>query len=57
MSNSTRYQYNFCWSVPTLQFPGARGRWRQRTPAMSAGLSYHIWSMEERLSFPVIQRN
>ena len=57
MSYFTRYRYNFCWPVRTLRVRGAEGRWQQRTPAMSAGLSDHIWSMEEWLSFPVIQRN
>jgi IS1 family transposase len=57
MSYFTRYRYNFCWPVRTLRVRGAEGRWQQRTPAMSAGLSDHIWSLEEWLSFPVIQRN
>ena len=56
MSYFTRYRYNFCWPVRTLRARGADGRWQQRAPAMSAGLSDHIWSMEEWLSFPVIQR-
>jgi len=57
MSYFTRYRYNFCWPVRTLRARGADGRWQQRAPAMSAGLSDHIWSIEEWLSFPVIQRN
>jgi len=57
MSYFTRYRYNFCWPVRTLRARGAGDRWRQRTPAMSAGLSDHIWSLEEWLSFPVIQRS
>ena len=56
MSYFTRYRYNFCWPVRTLRVRGAAGRWQQRTPAMSAGLSDHIWSLKEWLSFPVIQR-
>lgn len=32
--------------------PGANGRlWEQRTPAMAAGLTDHIWSLEELLSY------
>ena len=57
MSYFTRYRYNFCWPVRPLRARGAEGRWQRRTPAMSAGLSDHIWSVEEWLSFPVIQRN
>ena len=52
----TMFSYNFCWPVRTLRVRGAAGRWQQRTPAMSAGLSDHIWSLKEWLSFPVIQR-
>jgi IS1 family transposase len=57
MSYFTRYRYNFCWPVRTLRVRDAEGRWQQRTPAMSAGLSDHVWSLAEWLSFPVIQRN
>jgi hypothetical protein len=57
MSYFTRYRYNFCWPVRTLRARGANGRWQRRTPAMSAGLADHIWSLTEWLSFPVVQRN
>jgi hypothetical protein len=57
MSYFTRYRYNFCWPVRTLRVRGADGRWQERTPAMSAGLADHIWSLEEWLSFPAVQRN
>jgi len=34
-----------------LRQPAAHGRlWQQRTPAMAAGLTDHIWSLEELLS-------
>ncbi len=57
MSYFTRYRYNFCWPVRTLRVRGADGRWQERTPAMSAGLADHVWSLEEWLSFPAVQRN
>jgi hypothetical protein len=57
MSYFTRYRYNFCWPVRTLRVRGADGRWRERTPAMSAGLADHVWSLEEWLSFPAVHRN
>jgi IS1 family transposase len=57
MSYFTRYRYNFCWPVRTLRVRDADGRWQERTPAMSAGLADHIWSLEEWLSFPAVQRN
>jgi IS1 family transposase len=41
------YSYNFCWVVRTLRVRGADGCWRSRTPAMAAGLTDHIWSLEE----------
>src|SRR3954454_8855218 len=49
------YRYNFCWAVRTLRQKGADGRWRQRTPAMSASLTDHVWSLREWLSFPAVQ--
>jgi hypothetical protein len=52
----TLYSYNFCWQVRTLREPHGRGRWRQRTPAMAAGLTDHTWSLEEWLSLPAVQR-
>ena len=52
----TLYSYNFCWSVRTLRVRDADGRWRQRTPAMAAGLADHIWTLAEWLTFPGVQR-
>lgn len=52
----TMFSYNFCWSVRTLAEPVANGRLRPRTPAMAAGLTDHLWSLREWLSFPFVQR-
>jgi hypothetical protein len=52
----TLYSYNFCWPVRTLRQKGAGGRWRQRTPAMAAGLTDHVWTLEEWLTLPAAQR-
>lgn len=52
----TMYSYNFCWPVRTLRVKGANGVWEQRTPAMTAGLTEHIWSLAEWLSYPAVQR-
>ena len=52
----TMYSYNFCWAVRTLRVKGPDGHWQDRTPAMSAGLTDHVWSMREWLTFPAIQR-
>lgn len=56
MTAFTMYSYNFCWCVRTLRQKDKRGRWQQRTPALAAGLTDHIWSLEEWLTLPAIQR-
>jgi hypothetical protein len=45
------YSYNFCWPVRTLRVPGEQG-WQARTPAMAAGLTDHVWSLREWLTYP-----
>ena len=51
---------NFCKPVRTLRQKlrrkEGRRKWRQRTPAMAAGLADHIWSIEEWISRPSVQR-
>jgi IS1 family transposase len=51
----TLYSYNFCWPVRTLRVKDHRGQWRERTPAMAAGLTDHVWSMSEWLTLPAVQ--
>jgi IS1 family transposase len=55
MTAFTMYSYNFCWAVRTLRVKGGPGQWRQRTPAMAAGLADHVWSLEEWLTLPAVQ--
>ena len=52
MSYFTQYSYNFCWCVRTLREAIGPRRYRPRTPAMAAGLTDHVWSLEEWLLFP-----
>jgi hypothetical protein len=52
----TMYSYNFCWPVRTLRQKGSDGRWQARTPAMAAGLADHVWSLEEWITLPAVQR-
>jgi hypothetical protein len=52
MTYFTLYSANFCWAVRTLRQEVAPKRYQQRTPAMAAGLTDHIWSLEEWLLFP-----
>jgi IS1 family transposase len=47
------YTYNFCWCVRTLRLRIGKRRYRARTPAMSAELSDHVWSLREWLSWPI----
>jgi len=49
----TMYSYNFCWVVRTLRrSDGQRGGC---SPAMSAGLTDHIWTIREWLQYPTCQ--
>jgi hypothetical protein len=52
----TRYSYNFCWPVRTLRQKIGPKRYRQRTPAMAAGLADHVWSLREWLTYPGFDR-
>jgi hypothetical protein len=48
--------YNFCWDHDSLRIaapPGECLKWRDRTPAMAAGLTDHRWTMRELLSAPI----
>jgi hypothetical protein len=57
MTYFTMYSHNFCWVVRTLRRKNNDGRWQRRTPAMAAGLTSHVWSLEEWLTFPAVQPN
>ncbi len=57
VSYFTLYSYNFCWPVRTLRVGSRRKGYRQRTPAMAAGLTDHVWTLKEWLSRPAaVQR-
>jgi IS1 family transposase len=56
MTFFTMYSYNFCWPVRTLNERDEQGHWRQRTPAMAAGLADHVWTMHEWVTMPAVQR-
>jgi IS1 family transposase len=59
----SRAYYNFCLSHSALRLPlpepiptkgnGSPKKWQQRTPAMAADITDHIWRMEELLLFRV----
>jgi IS1 family transposase len=52
MSYFTLYSSNYCNSVRTLRVEVTPKRFRQRSAAMAAGLTDHVWSLEEWLLFP-----
>jgi IS1 family transposase len=56
VSYFTLYSYNYCWPVRTLRDHSRRKGDRERTPAMAAGLTDHIWTLQEWLSRPAVQR-
>jgi hypothetical protein len=55
MTYLTLYSYNFCWCVRTLRVKDGRGRWRQRSPALAAGLTDHVWTWSEWFNRPAVQ--
>jgi len=49
--------YNVCWPHESLRLRAIGGRtWLERTPAMAAGLTDHVWTLEEALRYPVPPR-
>jgi transposase-like protein len=48
--------YNLCWAHDSLRTPAAPDaplKWRERTPAMAAGLTDHRWTISELLHYQV----
>ena len=56
MTYFTMYSYNFCWPVRTLRVKVSRKKYRQRTPAMAAGLTDHVWTIREWATYPGVKR-
>jgi len=52
----TPFSSNFCWPVRTLREGNPGEGYRQRTPAMAAGLTDRIWALKEWLCYPGVQR-
>jgi hypothetical protein len=55
MTYLTLYSYNFCWCVRTLRVRDEDGRWRERSPALAAGLTDHVWTWQEWFTRPAVQ--
>ena len=49
------FSYDSCWPVRTLRAK-VDGQWEERTPAMVAGLTDHVWTLPEWLAYPTVQR-
>ncbi len=48
---------NVCWTHESLRRRASGGRkWLERTPAMAAGLTDHVWTLEEVLRYSVPPR-
>ena len=48
--------YNFCWVHASLRQRAPIGgpwKWQARTPAMAAGLTDHVWTLQELLRYQV----
>lgn len=48
----SHFRDNFCWPVQTLGIQDKQKGWQKRTSAMAAGLTDHVWSLSECLSYP-----
>ena len=47
--------YNVCWPHASLRVRACGERkWHERTPAMAAGLTDHVWTMDEMLRYRVL---
>jgi IS1 family transposase len=55
MTYLTMYGYNFSWNVRTLRVKDAEGRWQERSPAMAAELTDHVWTWREWFTRPAAQ--
>jgi len=44
--------YNFCWAVEALTLIASDGTKTKRSPAQAAGLTDHLWTLEEWVKYP-----
>lgn len=56
MTYFTMVSYNFCWPVRTLRVEVTKGQYQQRTPALAAGLTDHVWTIREWVTYPAFKR-
>ncbi len=46
--------YNFCWRPRTLRVPRGDGSFAQRSPAVAAGITDHVWTVPELLTRQIL---
>ncbi len=56
MTYFTMYRYKFCWPVRTLRKKGEGGRYEPQTPALVAGRTDHVWTIQEWATYPARKR-
>ncbi len=56
MTYFTMYSYNFCWAVRTLRKKVGPKQYEPQTPARVAGLTDHVWTIQEWATYPAIRR-
>ena len=56
MTAFTMYSYNFCWPVRTLRLEVGEHQYQQQTPAMAAGLTDHIWTIRDWVTYPAVRK-
>lgn len=56
MTYFTMYTYNLCWPVRTLRLQVGENTYEPRTPAMTAGLTDHVWTLREWTTYPAVSR-
>ena len=56
MTSCTMYSDNFCWPVRTLRLEVGEHQYQQQTPAMAAGLTDHIWTIRDWVTYPTVRK-
>ena len=46
--------YNFCWAVEPLTVIAPDETRTKRSPAQAAGLTDHLWTLEEWVKYPAV---
>jgi hypothetical protein len=55
MTYLTMYSSNSCWTVRTLRVKAEDQRWQERSPAVAAWITDHVWIWREWFGRPAVQ--